>query len=120
MKAEIFHVAWKNQASETSFSGKTVEDLEAAMSALEEALDHVNEVNVARSAAMKVRDEKEAALKELLVLVAHGVRSDPSHGEDSALYRSMGFVPKSERSSGLTRRTKEGTGPSTGNEKAAA
>ncbi|MDP4624813.1 MAG: hypothetical protein NWT08_06725 [Akkermansiaceae bacterium] len=31
------------------------------------------------------------------------LRSDPAHGEDSPLYRAMGFVPKSERASGLIR-----------------
>mgnify|MGYP001112722647 CR=1 FL=1 len=37
------------------------------------------------------------------------VQADPAHGEDSPLYRSMGFVPLSERKSGLTR---NGSSPS--------
>jgi hypothetical protein len=37
-------------------------------------------------------------------LVVKGVQAHPDHGEDSPLYRAMGFVPFSERTSGLTRR----------------
>lgn len=39
--------------------------------------------------------------------IAHGVRADPAYGEDSQLYRAMGFVPLSQRQSGLTRKTPE-------------
>lgn len=106
-KAEDFRIAWKNQTPESVFSGKTLEDLEESIAALAQASETLNELNSARSAAQKIRDEKEAAINGLLILVAHGVRSVPAYGKDSALYRSMGFIPKSERNSGLTRRSKE-------------
>ncbi|MEX1048093.1 MAG: hypothetical protein WED15_01095 [Akkermansiaceae bacterium] len=105
-KAEDFRIAWKAQTPESVFSGKNLEDLEASIAALAQASEKLNELNSARSAAQKTRDEEQAALNGLLILVAHGVRSDPAYGEDSALYRSMGFIPKSERNSGLTRRSK--------------
>jgi hypothetical protein len=70
-----------------------------------------------RSAAVKTRDEKLKSLSALLRAVVRGVQGHPDHGEDSPLYRAMGFVPFSERSSGLTRRNKTGTA---GNEEAAA
>ena len=104
-KAEDFRIAWKREAPESVFSGKTLEDLEASIAALAQASEQIDELNSARSAAVKSRDEKEVALNGLLILVTHGVRSDPAYGEDSALYRSMGFIPKSERGSGLTRRS---------------
>ena len=34
----------------------------------------------------------------------NAVKSDPAEGEDSDLYEAMGYVRKSNRSSGLTRR----------------
>jgi hypothetical protein len=106
-KAEDFRIAWKTQTPESAFSGKNLADLEASIAALAQAGEKLDELNNARSAAQKNRDDEEKALNRLLILVAHGVRSDPAYGEDSALYRSMGFIPKSERNSGLTRRNKE-------------
>jgi hypothetical protein len=119
-KAEDFRIAWKNQTPESVFSGKSLEDLEGAISALALANEKLDEANSARSLAIKNRDEREAELNALLILVSHGVRSDPAYGEDSGLYRAMGFIPKSERNSGLTRRLKNGTGPAAGNGEAAA
>ena len=118
-KAEVFRIAWNNHAAEAEFAGKTLADLEAALAALEQARKKVTELTLDRSAAMKTRSEEETRLNELLILITHGVRSHPDHGEDSAIYRAMGFVPKSERSSGLTHRTQANTAPP-GNEDAAA
>jgi len=39
-----------------------------------------------------------------------GVAGDPAYGNDSPRYGAMGFVRKSERASGLTRKTKPPTG----------
>jgi hypothetical protein len=36
--------------------------------------------------------------------VVNGVKGDPAFGEDSDLYETMGYVRKSERKSGLTRK----------------
>lgn len=53
------------------------------------------------------RDDTYAALNADLQLVVNGVRGDKDFGEDSALYGTMGYVRKSERASGLTRKTKK-------------
>lgn len=37
-------------------------------------------------------------------LTTRSVKGHPRYGENSALYSAMGYVPASERSSGLTRR----------------
>ena len=39
------------------------------------------------------------------LLVINSVKGDPDHGEDSPLYASMGYVRKSDRRSGLSRKT---------------
>jgi hypothetical protein len=44
--------------------------------------------------------------KEKMELVVNGVRATPAFGPDSPLYRALGFTPKSERRSGLTRKVK--------------
>jgi len=35
--------------------------------------------------------------------VVNAVRADIEYGEDSALFKALGYVPKSERKSGLRR-----------------
>ena len=118
-KAEDIRLVWKKQASDTLFAGKSLADLEAGLAARQEFGVAVADLALARSAAQKARDEEESRLNKLLILVTHGVRSHPDHGEDSPLYRSMGFIPKSERKSGLIRRSSAGSGPPAGNEEAA-
>ncbi len=44
-------------------------------------------------------------------MIARGVEGHPDHGDDSPLYRAMGFVPFSERRSGLTRKSADGDAP---------
>jgi hypothetical protein len=118
-KAEDIHLVWKEQAPDAVFAGKSLADLEAARAAAKMSNEDVSKLTKARSAALKVRDEKTAALKKMLNVVVRGVEGHADHGEDSPLYRAMGFVPKSERKSGLTRRSKAGTGETAGNEEAA-
>ena len=102
-KAEDFLLAWREIAPDATFGGKTLADFEAANVPFREAVGKVEALTIRRSAAIKARDQEEDVLKDLLILIAHGVRSAPAHGEDSPLCRAMGFVPKSERASGLIR-----------------
>ena len=103
-KAEDIHRAWKEQAPEALFAGKTVADFETSIVALQESAEEVAKLEAARMAALKVRDEKLAALTQLSNLVVFGVQGHADYGPDSPLYRAMGYIPSSERKSGLTRR----------------
>ena len=53
-----------------------------------------------------VRDDKYKALDQQRSKVGLGVAGDPAYGNDSPLYGAMGFVRKSEKKSGLTRKKK--------------
>ena len=52
------------------------------------------------------RDKADDALTKVLVLIAHGIRGNELFGEDCEFYRSLGFVPKSERRTGMVARKK--------------
>ena len=120
-KAEDIHRVWKEQAPDSVFGGKSLADFEAALEALKQANEEVKIRNEARSAALRVRDQKLNELTPLMRLIVKGVQSHPDHGEDSPLYRAMGFVPFSERGSGLTRKGPDtGGGDTTGQEETAA
>jgi len=56
-----------------------------------------------------VRDDKYKALDQDRSKVGQGVAGNPDYGNDSPLYGAMGFVRKSERASGLTRKKKDPT-----------
>jgi hypothetical protein len=108
-KAEDIHRAWKEQAANAEFAGKSLADFEAVLAALKQANEEVQIRNQARSAALRVRDQKLAELAPLTRSIVKAVQSHPEYGEDSALVRAMGFVPFSERKSGL-KRPGRGTG----------
>jgi hypothetical protein len=39
-------------------------------------------------------------------MVVNGVKGDPNYGDDSDLYDAMGYVRKSAKKSGLTKKSK--------------
>jgi len=112
------HRAWKEQAPEAEFAGKSLADLEAAITALEQISEDLRIRDQARSAALRTRDAKKKELAGIIRVIARGVEGHPAHGDDSPLYRAMGFVPFSERGSGLTR--KSAGGDATGEKETAA
>jgi hypothetical protein len=118
-KAADIRLVWKEQAPEAVFAGKTLAELEAAYAELKQCDEELKIRDQARSAAVKTRDDKLKALATLLRVVVKGVQGHPEYGEDSPLFRAMGYVPFSERKSGLTRRSKKDTGDPAANEKAA-
>ena len=61
--------------------------------------------------AARARADEEFLAKAQLVVA--GVLADPTEGPDSALYEGMGYTRKSDRKSGLTRKRKPPTTPTT-------
>lgn len=106
-----FIAAWRENAPEATFDGSTLAQFEA------ETLEPFNvsllmeEAKAQMSGLMMDRDQAHAALNRKLVMVAKAVRGHFAYGEDSKMYRAMGYVPLSERKSGLTRKMKNATPP---------
>ena len=103
----IFQAAWREIATEESFAGMTLAEFETKTAPLSASMARLQSLDVQYAAELKARDEADAAAREAMRIVANAVRGNPAYGEDSALYRAMGFVPLSERQSGLTRKTAE-------------
>ena len=110
---------WKEQAPEAVFAGKPLAELEAAYAELQHSNEELRIKDQARSAAVKTRDDKVKSLAALLRVVVKGVQCHPAYGEDSPLYRAMGYVTFSERKTGLIRRPKAVPGDPAVNGKAA-
>lgn len=98
--------AWEEGAPNVEFKGHTNAELKALRAEI--ATDE-SEIEAER-AKINIRetaiDEKYRRLNAMMVDVRNGVAGHKDYGEDHPLYGGMGFVLKSERKSGLTRKKK--------------
>jgi hypothetical protein len=108
-KAKIDEVvaAWETLAKTQSFGGMTLEQFKTAVQPSQAARDVIEALDKQMTAALNARDEADQVSLEKAQLVVNGVVGDPTFGPDSALYEAMGYVRKSERKSGLTRKGKK-------------
>lgn len=77
----------------------------------------VGKSNLPRTKIIELKDEitqqeaergnADLATMKMCEKIKNGVVADPDFGDDSALYEALGFVRKSERKSGLTRKKSE-------------
>jgi hypothetical protein len=102
-KRAQFLSSWAEYAQGKSFAGMTLAEFEVKS---KEPLDVRKDLGDARtkvSGLLLKREKADDTLNEDLLLIAHAIRADKDLGEDCQLYRSLGFVPKSERKSGRRR-----------------
>lgn len=99
--------AWKTLASEKSFGGMTLAEFEVFFNDSMAARGVISELLDQLKLAFATRDNNDEAAWAKAQLAVAGVVADPTEGDDSALYEAMGYVRKSNRSSGLTRKKKE-------------
>ena len=105
-KCNVMNEAWIEGAKGVTFYGITQADFQNDITAA--AADEAAIADLQSELKMKrdVRDNKYAALNEKRSKVGQGVAGSPDYGDDSPLYGAMGFVRKSEKKSGLTRKKK--------------
>jgi len=95
--------AWEEAASSAQFGGMTLAQFKTKV---KPSLDYRAEVATLEGqliVARKNRDNADEPSNETCFTVVSGVKSHPDHGENSALYKAMGYIPKNERKSGLVR-----------------
>lgn len=100
----IFTAAWREIAPEASFAGMTLAEFETQTAPLTQSAQKLQALDAQYAAELKTRAEADAAAREAMRIVANAVRGNPAYGEDGRLYRAMGYVPLSQRQSGLTRK----------------
>ncbi|MBS1792918.1 MAG: hypothetical protein JSS81_03645 [Acidobacteria bacterium] len=99
--------ALRNMAPETKFKGITLADFAAQVErslATRRHLDDLDDQTVIGLIDRETEDEKTLAM---LADIVDGVVGHEDFGDDSALYEALGFVRKSQRKSGLTRRKRK-------------
>ncbi len=97
--------AWEALAPTTSFGGMTLAEFKARVQPVNDLQDKLltlgSESTDTDTRLQTAADDSNAAA----LLVVNAVKGDPDHGEDSPLYAAMGYVRKSDRRSGLSRKT---------------
>ena len=109
-KCNVMNDAWFEGAPTVDFNGimqaAFLADITAAAADDAEIGDLEAELKMKR----EVRDDKYIDLNDKRSKVGLGVAGSAAYGNDSPHYGAMGFVRKSDRASGLTRKTKSPTG----------
>ncbi|HEY0377749.1 MAG TPA: hypothetical protein VGC87_12560 [Pyrinomonadaceae bacterium] len=105
--------AWETLAPDKSFAGMTLQQFKAAAQPAQAARQRLEELEDQQTQAIAQREAADDALQSKMQQVIAGILADPTEGSDSALYEAMGYTRKSERKTGLTRKRKPPTTPTT-------
>ena len=99
-RREQFLSSWLEFAPDVTFAGLSLAQFEEKSKTPLEARKSIMEVQTKLRGLLLDRKKADELLNQDLILIAHAIRGNESFGENCALYRSLGFVPKSERKRG--------------------
>lgn len=106
-------IPWKENAPEDEFSEMSVAEFETEVKKSVDIRTEIAHLKAELDNKKSQRNEIDAANKKVAQLVVSSVSGHRKYGKNSGLYKAMGFVPTSERRSGLTRK---GNPPTEGEE----
>ena len=98
--------AWKTLTPNKTYGGLTLEQFEVFVNDSLGARVSVAALDDTKMQAIAVREACDNVFLAKSELVVAGVLADPTEGADSAIYEAFGYVRKSARKSGLTRKAK--------------
>lgn len=99
--------AWKTLAPAKSFGGMTAAQFETQVKKSLAPRQRLDQLEDEKREQIALRDDEDEISMSKVQLIVNGVLADPDEGEDSALYEAMGYIRKSARKSGLTRKKKD-------------
>ena len=103
-RIETFVASWRELAADATFAGMTLAEFEVAVSAPLVLRAEIVALEKQLEGKKIGKSDADLAANGVLDLVVNSVRGTPQHGPDSSLYRALGYIRKSERRSGLTRK----------------
>ena len=110
---EVLAVGWEKYAVDHTFSGYTLAQLKALIASLKELMAAMDALKLEYRGKIAARQSMGLELRDIRQRIVHCIRGHEDFGEDSEFYRFLGFKTKSERKSGLTRKTTDPTEPHT-------
>eukprot|EP01012_Entosiphon_sulcatum_P003338 TRINITY_DN11026_c0_g1_i1.p1 TRINITY_DN11026_c0_g1~~TRINITY_DN11026_c0_g1_i1.p1 ORF type:complete len:127 (+),score=24.57 TRINITY_DN11026_c0_g1_i1:53-433(+) len=96
--------AWTNLRPTKSFAGMTLAEFKLAVGSSLEARARLAKANKDIDEALIDRENADRLTMPVLDRVIAAVVADETEGYNGALYAALGYVRKSDRNSGLTRR----------------
>jgi len=97
--------AWAEFAPESKFAGMNLAEFKTAIARSVDSRSQLDSLRLQIKGILAQRSAGDAEAKLLVTRVVGGVIADGAYGPDSALYRALNYVPRSERASGLTQKT---------------
>lgn len=98
--------AWETLAPDETFAGMTLPQFKAAVQPSYTARDEIAALEAQVNGKLAQRDVSDKVSVQKAQAVVNAVLASETHGPDSALYESFGYVRQSEKKSGLTQRKK--------------
>ncbi len=96
--------AWEELAPTATFAGMTLAQYKAAVQPSFDSRQKISDLETDLEAEQVNRDTVDVTTIKTNADVVKAVVADKNFGDDSALYERMGYVRKSARASGLTRK----------------
>jgi hypothetical protein len=103
-KANEVLTAWESIAPEATLAGMTVQGFREALQPLVDVRQRIALLDQKRQGAKASRDTAEKELAIVLQMIVDSIKGNPEYGKDSELYASIGYVTRTARQSGLTRK----------------
>lgn len=99
--------AWETLRPTKKFAGMTHAEFLAKVQPSLSTRAELVKLETQITAQSDLRDKADVVSNTQMALVVNSVKGDPDEGEDGELYEAMGYVRKSERKTGLTRKMKK-------------
>ena len=100
-------MALQTLAPTKTFGGVTVPALETQVGISDAPRSELEKIADQKMEQEAKRESADINTMKMCEMVKNGVVADPDFGDDSALYEALGYIRKSERKSGLTRKKTE-------------
>jgi hypothetical protein len=97
--------AWNTLAPAATFGGMTLAQYKAKVQPSFDTRSQLDGLDAQVTSTTDKRDNADKVTLQTNQLVVNAVKGDPNFGDDSDLYDAMGYTRKSERQSGLTKKS---------------
>lgn len=99
--------ALKTLAPDKKFGNKGVAELEAQVEKSLAPRRRIDELDDERTEQVALREAEDEKTLKMIDQIVAGIIADDEYGDDSALYEAAGYIRRSQRKSGLTRKKTE-------------